>query len=69
MESMLCWCKDGVSFKLVYDVRMEDVFQDLGANRRKGYWSIVGCCTLVFFLKDGDNMGHFPVLWHTTTVK
>lgn len=36
MESMLCWCKDGVSFKLVHDVRMEDVFQDLGANRRKG---------------------------------
>lgn len=33
---------DGVSFKVVHDVRMEDVFPDLVANRREGYWTIVG---------------------------
>lgn len=66
---MMCRCKDGVSFKVVHDVRIEDMLQDLGANRQKGYWTIVVCCTLVSFPKNGDNVGHSQVLWYTSTVK
>lgn len=66
---MMCWSKDEVSFKVVHDVRMENILQDLGANRREGYWTIVVCCTLVSFPKVGDNVGHFQVRWYTTTVK
>lgn len=48
---------DGVSFKVVHDVRMEDVFPDLVANRREGYWTIVGRCTP--FLKIGTTWAIF----------
>lgn len=59
MKFMMCWFKDEVFFKVVYDVRMENMLQDFGVNCWEGYWMRVVCCIFVFFFKVGDNVGYF----------
>lgn len=34
-EPVLGWCVDGVPFKVVHDVGMEDMFQHFGTDRRE----------------------------------
>ena len=54
--------------KMIYDRAIDNMFKKLACNAGERDGPIVFCFCFVCFLKKGDDVGSFPIIWDSSSV-